>query len=348
VSLFDIVWHTFNEQYAFFALRNVDWSAEYEKWRPKITAKTTDAELFSILASMVSTLNDNHVLIHADGFDYSQYKMVPDLPLVSRWRAQYETEDPDVEFIPFVLGKYAEYVATTSELVGAQLVAPLATGANDMVTWGILPHQIGYLNVRSMAGYCDAEDSAAQFAALEDAIDRAILDLSDVRAMIVDIRFNGGGWDNAALLIASRFADRRRAVLSKQARAGDAFSPLQTIYVAPSGPRQFTQPVVLLTSPMTVSAAEIFTYCMIAFPHVTQAGLPTMGIHSDMLKRHLPNGWEFYLSNEVYRGAQGEVCEKVGIAPDHPIEMFTPKDFQDGKDQTVVRALKLAESLLTR
>jgi C-terminal processing protease CtpA/Prc len=73
-----------------------------------------------------------------------------------------------------------------------------------------------------------------------------------------------------------------------------------------------------------------------------------MGIHSDMLKRHLPNGWEFYLSNEVYRGAKGEVCEKVGIAPDHPIEMFTPKDFQDGKDQTVVRALKLAESLLAR
>ena len=101
VSVFDIVWHTCNEQYAFFALRNVDWSAEYEKWRPKVTAKTTDAELFSILASMVSTLNDNHVLIQADGFDYSQYKMVPDVPLVNRWRAQYETEDPDVEFKPF-------------------------------------------------------------------------------------------------------------------------------------------------------------------------------------------------------------------------------------------------------
>ena len=348
VSLFDIVWHTFNEQYAFFELRNIDWSAEYQKWRPKVTTKTTDEDLFRILASMVSTLNDNHVMIQADGFDYSRYQRVRDFPLVRQWRGQYEAERRDTHFMQFARGKYEEYVGTSRKRVAGQLVAPLTMGANDMVAWGVFPNQVGYLNVRSMAGYCEDEDGAAQLAALEKAVDRAMIDLSKVRAMIVDIRFNGGGWDNASLLIASRFADTRRAVLSKQARAGDAFATRHTVHVDPSGPRQFTRPVVLLTSPMTVSAAEIFTYCMNAFPHVTQAGLPTMGIHSDMLERHLPNGWQFYLSNEVYRSAKGEVREKVGITPAHHIQMFTLKDFDNGKDQTIVQVLKLTETLLDR
>ena len=87
-----------------------------------------------------------------------------------------------------------------------------------------------------------------------------------------------------------------------------------------------------------MNAAEIFTYGMVAFPHVTQAGLPTMGMHSDMLERHRPNGWKFYLSNEVYRNPRGKVYEEVGIPPDHRIEMFSLEDFENGNDNAVIRA----------
>lgn len=345
VTLFHIVWHTFNEQYAFFELRGVDWDAEYKKWRPQVTTATTDAKLFDILASMMSTLGDNHVMIAADDFQYAAFQRVPDFPLVRHWRDEYEAEQPDIPFIAFAHGKFEQYIATSGKLVAAQLTTSLKTGANDQLAWGMLPKQVGYLNVRSMAGYSKVEDDAAQFAALETALDQAIAELADTRAIIVDVRFNGGGWDNAALVVASRFADRKRAVLSKQARAGDTLTAPTTIYVEPDGPRQFTRPVVLLTSPMTVSAAEIFTYAMTAQPHVTHAGQPTMGIHSDMLERHLPGGWQFYLSNEVYRGADGQVREKIGIAPTHPIEMFTPDDFADGTDHVIDQAVGLAEAI---
>ena len=345
-SLFEIVWHTFNEQYAFFELRDIDWSAEYRKWRPQVTANTADAELFRIIASMVSVLGDNHVVMDAAEFDYSQYRKIPDFPLVRHWRGQYKAEHPDAHFTHFARSKYEDYVSTSNELISDELAETLATGANDQLMWGIFSAQIGYLNVRSMAGFCENEAGEAQLAALAQAVDRAISDLADVRAIIVDVRFNGGGWDDASLLIASRFADKRRAVLSKQARAGDTWSKRHTVYVEPGGSQQFTRPVVLLTGPMTVSAAEVFTYCMNALPHVTQAGLPTMGIHSDMLERHLPNGWKFYLSNEVYRNPQGKVYEKVGIPPDHRIGMFTLNDFRDEKNKAVVQALQLTEKLL--
>jgi C-terminal processing protease CtpA/Prc len=216
-------------------------------------------------------------------------------------------------------------------------------GANDMLVWGMLPGGVGYLNVRAMAGYTEDGNAPeiAQLDALDEALDCAMEDLADARAMIVDVRFNGGGWDPAAVRIANHFADRRRPAFSKQARTAAGFTPATTVYVEPDGSRQFTGPTLLLTSPLTASAAEIFTFCMKALPHVQQAGLPTMGIHSDMLVRHLPNGWTFSLSNEVYRFVDGKVYEKVGIPPGIEIPMFTGNDLADGKDQIVQRALQL-------
>ncbi len=176
---------------------------------------------------------------------------------------------------------------------------------------------------------------------LDAALDRAMRDLAGARAMIVDVRFNGGGWDPAAVRIANRFADHRRAAFTKKARTAEGFTPPFTVYVEPAGSQQFTQPVILLTSPMTASAAEIFVFCMNVLPHVKQAGLPTMGIHSDQLVRHLPNGWRFSLSNEVYQTVDGKVYEKVGIPPVVPIPMFTADDFSGGTDSVIDRAIEL-------
>jgi C-terminal processing protease CtpA/Prc len=77
---------------------------------------------------------------------------------------------------------------------------------------------------------------------------------------------------------------------------------------------------------------------MNVLPHVQQAGIPTTGIHSDQLVRHLPTGWRFQLSNEVYQTIDGKIYEKIGIPPDVPIAMFNLDDFADGKDSVVEKA----------
>jgi hypothetical protein len=35
---FEVLWPTFNEQFAFFDLYNVDWQAQYNQYRPRVTA----------------------------------------------------------------------------------------------------------------------------------------------------------------------------------------------------------------------------------------------------------------------------------------------------------------------
>lgn len=220
----------------------------------------------------------------------------------------------------------------------------MSSAAEGQLVWGVLPQQVGYLSVRAMAGFAEERDPAIQFQSLAAAIDRAIDDLAETRGMVVDVRFNGGGWDEASLIIASRFADRRRLAFSKRARDGCDFGPSHPVMVEPDGPKQFTRPVILLTSPVTGSAAEIFTYCMRALPHVTHAGMPTRGAHSDMLERTLPNGWKFYLSNEVYEDPTGRVYERYGIPPSQRIPMFTPRDLDGGVDQVLTKAVSLLDN----
>ena len=58
---FEIFWQEFNDFYALFEVKNVDWNALYSAYRPFITAQTTQQKLFEILSIMLENLNDRHV-----------------------------------------------------------------------------------------------------------------------------------------------------------------------------------------------------------------------------------------------------------------------------------------------
>ena len=64
---FETLWKTFNERYAFFELRKVDWQKQYKTYRPKVTKETTDEELFNIMCEMLKPLKDGHVNLKAKG-----------------------------------------------------------------------------------------------------------------------------------------------------------------------------------------------------------------------------------------------------------------------------------------
>ena len=63
VSNFDALWDTFDENYASFNLREIDWEKMKEKYRPKLNAQSTDGELHAVLKEMISELKDGHVSI---------------------------------------------------------------------------------------------------------------------------------------------------------------------------------------------------------------------------------------------------------------------------------------------
>jgi carboxyl-terminal processing protease len=62
---FEVLWETFNKRYPFFELRKVDWKKQYQIYRPKVTAKTSDDDLFDIFCRMLDPLDDGHVEVAA-------------------------------------------------------------------------------------------------------------------------------------------------------------------------------------------------------------------------------------------------------------------------------------------
>ena len=64
---FELLWNEFNNHYAPFEERGVDWDEQYAIFRPQVTSSTTDAELYEIFKQMLGTLNDSHVSLTIPG-----------------------------------------------------------------------------------------------------------------------------------------------------------------------------------------------------------------------------------------------------------------------------------------
>ena len=62
-SMFDLLWEDYNETYALFEVRNVDWNAQYNLCKPMVREDMTDAEFFEVLKTLLYPLNDAHVYV---------------------------------------------------------------------------------------------------------------------------------------------------------------------------------------------------------------------------------------------------------------------------------------------
>ena len=94
-----------------------------------------------------------------------------------------------------------------------------------------------------------------------------------------------------------------------------------------------------MTSTFTASAAENFLLAMRVLPHVTIIGETTVGVHSDVLQRRLPNGWLFTLSNEIYEAPDGTLFEGRGITPAIEVAALRAEDRALGRDTGIEDAL---------
>jgi C-terminal processing protease CtpA/Prc len=215
--------------------------------------------------------------------------------------------------------------------------------AHGTIEWGALDASTGYLAVRSMArqsGRADGPGEDQQAAAAT--LTRAMEELGDRPSLVLDVRDNNGGYDGVALRIAGHFIDRRRLAFTKAPSQGAGFGGRQSVCVEPRGQTRYRGRIFLLTSSLTVSAAEILVLALLRHPRVTRIGEPTCGVLSDVMERHLPNGWRLSLSNELYRASDGELYEDRGIPPQVTIPFARRADLEAGRDPALDHVLAKA------
>lgn len=309
---FDVFSETFKQFYAFFDQRNIDWPAITNQYRSKISQNTSDEELFEIFKQMISPLKDNHIAL-AKGFDedsekYFQFNLPPffEKQLIQDQSLILENSNLD-------LSDYIDLI--TQEAIPVILENYLTDPHQDLykkIIWGKLSHNttIGYLNILSME-YDPAE--------LEHILDEIInyFNENKISALIFDLRFNQGGSEEISASFAKRFADTTHLILTKQEYYNGLLTPKRPLFIKPEN-KQIWDPMIpkiLLTSPVTASAAEGFVLALSTFPNLTRIGASTMGILSDQFARKLPNGWWITLSNELILNPEGKSYEIIGIPP---------------------------------
>ncbi len=309
---FQVYWDAFDELYAFFDLYGVDWDAVYTEFRPLVTADTTQDELYDIFVNMVLGLDDGHVFV----FDpVGERGDSPDIDVT--WIDQYDT----------------------ARLTAKTYMSDAVFGVEETgLSYGWLEGNIGYMRFAHMEADAPFGSTGAETA--RRAIEQAADVFKDAKGIIADIRFNPGGDDQTSLAYAGAFTDQPVAAFSKVTKTLDGFTKPHRVMTQPNGNVYLSQPVILLTSGYSISAAEIFTMAMRELPQVTVIGQATSGAHSDVLSRNLPNGWEFGFSHQVYKTPDGTVYEGPGIPPDIERE-FDVDGFGAGRDTMLEEAMAM-------
>ncbi len=173
-----------------------------------------------------------------------------------------------------------------------------------------------------------------------------LLDISSCKALILDIRNNGGGLITAAETLASHFTDKKIKtgyIQHKTGTAHDAFSSPEPMYLSPGEGAIWARPVILLTNRGVFSAANHFVMMMKELPHVTIVGDKTGGGSGLPFNSTLPNGWSVRFSASPILDANGNYTE-FGIEPDIKSNI-TSEDWDKGVDTIIEEAIKIAKEL---
>jgi hypothetical protein len=171
-----------------------------------------------------------------------------------------------------------------------------------------LPGNVGYLDLRSFSDGTEATETAVH----------AMNFLSNVDALIIDLRQNGGGSPEMVQLISTYLyaADERIHLNDLYFRPADETTQYWTLPHVP-GKRLAGQDVYILTSGRTFSAAEEFTYNLKNLKRATIVGETTGGgAHPGDMRRLDDHFDMFVATGRAINPITKTNWEGTGVEPD--------------------------------
>lgn len=168
---------------------------------------------------------------------------------------------------------------------------------------------IGYIYLSSFNGVATSQ--------LETHL-RALLD-EDVRAIILDLRGNGGGLLDQAVSVADLFLDEG-LVLTERSQNGE-----QQTFRSDSGDMGEQIPMVVLTDSGTASASEVVAGALRDRGRATLIGQNTFGKGVVQLVYNLIDGSQLRVTSAAWYTPSGEAIHQLGLKPDVVVEI--PLDY---------------------
>lgn len=356
--VFDQVWGAVERRYWDPALHGVDWDAARDRFRAQALAAPNSAALYAVINRMLGLLHDSHVFAippaevryeasrdageaqASFGFaSYDQdgswlvYAVTPGSPAARAgvrpgWRlASIDGRPVDVDRHP-VAGQRSRLVFRD---IGGQarpleLVATEAVPSPNVRT-RMLPQGVLLITLDGFGGRDDRRIAAA------------LHDGPAPSAVILDVRDNDGGEEEAAARIAGLFFAERHTLLRRIDRHHEDKVPIE----GASG-RSFTGPMAVLVGPRSASAAEALAALLDETGRAASVGERTAGALTGASIEPLADGGQLSLADFDVRTPGGKRIEGVGFTPAHLVRT-SPAEMAAGRDPVLAAALRLVTPL---
>lgn len=296
---FEQAWSTVNSVYPYFQFKHINWDSIHTVYAP-LAAGAQGDRMFQVLFDMLAELKDGHVNLRTE----SGQEVRPYTPP--------RTERDRSTFDPLLVRKYFS--------------GPLKLAGGDRMEYGILPSGIGYVRITTFTNGSWIYD-----------FDNVLASLRDTKALIIDVRDNGGGSTTVSDVVVSRFLSSPLPYYTVyRENTLQQIPPLQ-----PRGAFAYSQQVVVLINGVSFSTTECFAEMMKQIPTVTVVGDTTGGGGGAPQYYPLPSGREIRVSTKNICRYDGQPIEWNGVPPDIVL-LQTRDDVKHGHDLQLERA----ESLL--
>lgn len=282
---FESLWKIIDERYCFLDYKKheigLDWQQVYGKYKVRINPDMRKAQLFEVLADMLSELRDGHVNLTASH----------DLARNWSWYENYPTNLSDTLL--------RRYMGTNYKI---------ASG----LKYCILDDHIGYIRYESFSN--GIGDGNIDEILMDMILCQGII--IDIRGNgggnLTNAEQLAARFCNEKTLVGY--------IQHKTGKGHSDFSALEPHYLEPSSGMRWQKPVCVLTNRHVYSAANEFTMYMKALPLVKIVGDHTGGGAGMPFSDVLPNGWVVRFSAVPAFDANKQSIE-FGIDPDYNVQM---------------------------
>ncbi len=312
---FDLVWDVFNSTYIGFMFTDADWDEAYSQYSGSTDSMETQDDFISMLMDMLVCLEDSHVYLWNSETDSYLHPWLPEL------KPNYDID---------VLFGYLDSLSSDG-----------FTSFQYDSLWGycFIDDSIPYIMIDSWSSFMNPE------------LLISLLDtLPETRAMIIDIRMNGGGLGTAVVDFARFINGELRTGYFRVFKAGPGHYDLATPVpvLIPTRPDFISVPIMVLIGEGSMSASEVFASICDEIPGIVLTGDTTAGLtnycHYEEAIHLLPGGWRVYVPDcTVLRADTVTYIQGNGVPPDICIEA-SEADFEAGTDPVLEYAIGWARS----